>query len=577
MKKIGIGYENYKEFIDEKLYYVDKTMLVRDIIEKGGKVTLFTRPRRFGKTLMLSMLRTFFEAEYDRDGNAVDKSRYFAGMKIMDEGESILSMMGKYPVIKLSLKSAKQPSFFEAGLQLREEIAWEVRRHEYLLRSDRLSEEEKRAVRELSELTPETALTDEELKRQEISRYRTALKTLSLCLKKHHDRNVIILLDEYDVPLENAYYSGFYPEMIGFIRSLFESALKTNEALQFAVVTGCLRISRESIFTGMNHLVIESIRNKRFAEGFGFTPQEVKEMLHAYELDEKEEEVRKWYDGYLFGDKEVYNPWSVISYIYNHIDDRNRLPEPYWSNTSSNQIIHELVEEADEETKREIDRLIEGGTIEKPIHEEITYGDIHRTKDNLWNFLFFTGYLKKVSERQEGNEIYVTMKLPNREVGYIYENQIREWFDRTVRAVDHSEFYRAVLDGDTDKMSAYLTGLLRKTISTFDSAEGFYHGFFLSLLYGVPDYGALSNREAGNGRPDITLYPDRPEDPAILFEVKTRKRFSDMQDGLAEAFRQIRDQNYAEGILDEGYIGSVAYGVCFCKKSCVIGRYPGEG
>ncbi len=306
MLKIGIGYENYKEFVDQKLYYVDKTLLIRDVVEKGGKVTLFTRPRRFGKTLA---------AIHWREKEAQFKSR--------------------------------------------EEENFELKK--------------------------------------EAGRFATSLKTLSECLKLYHGRNVVILIDEYDVPLENAYFTGFYQEMTGFIRSLFESALKTNDALEFAVITGCLRISRESIFTGLNNLEVCSIRNLSFGEYFGFTTEETLKMLADYDLKEKEEEIRHWYDGYLFGNSEVYNPWSVTKYVKDHVADRNWLPEPYWSNTSSNSIIKELVEQASEEQRRELDTLIEGGTIEKQIHEDITYDDIHMSEDNLWNFLFFTGYMRKVS------------------------------------------------------------------------------------------------------------------------------------------------------------------------------------
>ncbi|MBQ8116714.1 MAG: AAA family ATPase, partial [Lachnospiraceae bacterium] len=370
MKKIGIGYESYKEFIDNDMYYVDKTMLIRDVVEKGGKVTLFTRPRRFGKTLALSMLRTFFELEYDRDGNPIDKRRYFAGKRIMEAPDKILSMMGKYPVIKLSLKSAKQPDFKVAFKALRDAIKNEFVRHEYVGDSDKLSAEERRSFRNLSMGIDDEEFLDREKYEFEVGRYATALKTLSACLKKYHNENVIILLDEYDVPLENAYYEGFYDEMVGFIRSLFESALKTNDDLQFGVVTGCLRISKESIFTGLNHLKINSVMDKTFSEGFGFTEAETENMLVDYGLKAKIPEVKEWYDGYLFGDKEIYNPWSVISYVDATVNDQRKFPRPFWANTSSNQIIKDMIWHADEAMKQELDILIKGGTIEKQIHED---------------------------------------------------------------------------------------------------------------------------------------------------------------------------------------------------------------
>ena len=583
MKKIGIGYENYKEFIDEDMYYIDKTMLIYDVIEKGGKVTLFTRPRRFGKTLALSMLRTFFELEYDYDGNVIDKKRYFEGKKIMNADDKILSMMGRYPVIKLSLKSAKQPDFYNAFMRLREEIISEFERHAYLEKSEKLSDEKKAVFKSFYKNAYEWAQRRYENKEEEkeefskeVGRYSTALKTLSECLKLHHNENVIILLDEYDVPLENAYYEGFYKEMVGFIRSLFESALKTNDALERAVITGCLRISKESIFTGLNHLKINSVRDGSFAEGFGFTEKETEQMLNDYGISDKIEEAKSWYDGYLFGNTEIYNPWSIISYVYSVVYDGKQFPEAYWANTSSNRVIKDFVWNADDSMKQELDILINGGTIEKQIHEDITYDDIHESEDNLWNFLFFTGYMKKVSERRDENNediIYLTMKIPNIEIRSIYTNQIRGWFERQVKNEDRSVLHKAVLDGDTDAIENYVTGLLEKSISVFDSSESFYHGFFLSLLYGVPNYAPQSNREEGDGRPDIVLYPNRPKDPAIIFEIKTRKKFNEMESGLKEAFDQIKDKKYEEGVLEDGYMGVKSYGICFCKKSCIVGTY----
>ncbi len=575
MKKIGIGYENYKEFIDKDMYYIDKTMLINDIVEKGGKVTLFTRPRRFGKTLALSTLRTFFELEYDRDGNPVDNSRYFEGMRIMDAPEKILSMMGQYPVIKLSLKSAKQPDFETAFKKLRDEIIGEYRRHSYLWTKDVLTKDEREELAELSRASKGKELEDDKRMQEEIGRYSTALKTLSEALQEYHGKNVIILLDEYDLPLENAYYKGFYEEMVGFIRSLFESCLKTNDALELAVVTGCLRISKESIFTGLNHLEISSVYNNGFEEAFGFTQEETEKMLMDYGMAERIPEAKEWYDGYLFGDMEIYNPWSIIKYVKSIAVNRMKFPEPYWANTSSNRIIRDMIWQADAEMKKELDVLIQGGTIEKKIHEDITYDDIHESEDNLWNFLFFTGYMKKVSERKVGEDIYLTMKIPNVEIRSIYKNQIREWFEAQVKETDRRVLYKAVLEGDTDGIAGYVTGLLKKSISTFDSDEAFYHGFFLSLLYGVPDYTARSNREAGDGRPDIVLYPENPRDPAIIFEVKTRKKFNEMEGGLEEAYTQIKDKRYEEGVLDDGYLGVVSFGICFCKKSCIVGKLPG--
>ena len=489
--------------------------------------------------------------------------------------------MGQYPVISLSLKSGKQPSLVGSFLRIIEEIVDEYRRHDYLMDSEALSDDEKQRFREMMrgmvdwyEKEKGFRSREERLEamESELDKYATALKLLSQALKKHHGRGVVILLDEYDVPLENAYFAGFYEEMVGFIRSLFESSLKTNDALERAVITGCLRISKESVFTGLNNLKVNSMLGIDFSEGFGFTQAETEGMLVAYGLSDKIEEVREWYDGYLFGESEVYNPWSVICYVDGKVNGKRRFPQPYWANTSSNSIIRDLVERADAYTKEELERLIDGGTIEKRIHEDITYDDMYESGDNLWNFLYFTGYMKKVSERYDGEEIYLTMRIPNIEVKSIYRNQIRGWFDRIIEKADRSVIYQAIREGDCEKIGDFVTELLGKSISTFDSSESFYQGFFLSLLYDMPTYTARSNREEGIGRPDIVLYPNRPADPAYIFELKTRKKFNEMQGGLEEAFAQIEDRKYEDGILDEGYVGSVSYGVCFCKKTCIVGR-----
>ena len=573
MKKLGIGYENYKRMVEDGCYYVDKTRLIYDIVEKGGMVTLFTRPRRFGKTLALSMMRTFFELAYDKSGNPVDNSRYFEGMQIMDAPARILSMMGRYPVIKLSLMSARQPDYLTAFMKIRDEIIAEYRRHSYLWENDVLPVEEREELKAIQTAAKDSDLYDQQKMQTEIGRYCTSLKMLSQALKAYHNEDVIILLDEYDVPLENAYYKGFYEEMSDFIRSLFESCLKTNDELAFAVITGCLRISKESIFTGLNNLKINSILDGGFSEGFGFTPTETEKMLLYYGIPDKLDEVKEWYNGYVFGEDEIYNPWSLINYVDSTVNDHRKYPGPYWANISSNQIIKDMVWHADAGIKKELDALIQGGTIEKRIHEDITYADIHESEDNLWNFLFFTGYLRKVSERIEKEDIWLTMRIPNTEIRSIYKNQITNWFEKQIKETDRGTLYKAVLNGDVQTTGDYVSRLLAKSISTFDSDEAFYHGFFLFLLFGIPDYTVQSNREEGDDRPDIILYPDRPGDPALIFEVKTRKKFNQMEEGLQEAYDQIRTKKYEEGVLDDGYMGVKAYGICFCKKSCIVGAY----
>lgn len=555
---IAIGVENYKKIIDKNAYYIDKTMMIKELVDQASSVNLFTRPRRFGKTLTLSMIRTFFEDERTYEGEKIDNSRYFEGKKIMAAGEMYTDEQGQYPVIQLSLKSAKQPSYKMAYGCLRDEIIYEFDRHRYVLLGDRLSEEEKQNYQAILDKSAEPEV------------YATALKLLSSSLKKYHGRNVIILIDEYDVPLENSYFRGFYDQMIDFIRSLFESALKTNDSLEFAIVTGCLRISKESIFTGLNNLEINSVISNNYAEYFGFTGEEVEEMLRNYGLEEKRQEVKQWYDGYLFGETEVYNPWSIINYVKTAISESQPFPKPYWSNTSSNSIIRELVEEADSDTKEEIQMLIEGQTIEKMVHEDITYEDIHKSKDNLWNFLFFTGYLKKVGLRFEEDTIYLSLSIPNKEVRYIYRSTIQEWFDQQVKAIDFQPFYQAVLDGNPEEMENFLSELLERSISYYDNKEAFYHGVMVGLFGGLLGYEIKSNREYGNGRPDLVLSPYNPRKSVIIFEFKSCKKYNQMAEGCKAALDQIEEKDYAAPFLDKGYTKIMKYGICFCEKTCMV-------
>lgn len=557
-RPIGIGIENYKDIIDGTYYYVDKTLMMKDLLDYGTKVELFIRPRRFGKTLTLSMIRTFFEREIVADGAEVDNRRYFDGMKIMETEDEYLGHMGKYPVISMSLKSARQPDYHMAYESLVDEIIKEYVRHNYVLNSNCLTE----AYHEKYD-----AIMN---RRAEPIAYAKALAFLSECLKKYHGTNVIILLDEYDVPLENAFFKGYYEQMVDFVRSLFESALKTNDCLQFAVVTGCLRISRESIFTGLNNLDINSILDNTFVESFGFTQAEIEDMLTFYKLSDRIGEAKDWYNGYLFGETQVYNPWSIINYVKAAASSKTALPRPYWSNTSSNTIIRELVEKADEGVKGEIEELISGGTIEKPVHEDVTYGEIYENQDNLWNFLFFTGYLKAVEQRLEGENIYMTMTIPNAEVNYIYKNTIREWFEEQMRGVDCSELYQGLINQDTDAVQNILRHQLRKSISYHDNKETFYHGFLLGLLSAFPDYTIRSNRESGNGRPDILLFPLDEMQPVIIIEVKYVEMLGQMEEGCDKALAQIAQQDYIAEAQEEGYEKILSYGICFCKKTCIV-------
>lgn len=556
-KVIPIGYEDLKRIIDRNLYYVDKSLMIKDLVDSAASVNLFTRPRRFGKTLNLSMIRRFFEAEIDDGGTPIDNGYLFDDLAISECGQQYTCHQQQYPVINLSLKSAKQPDFEMAYASLVDEIAKEFARHQYVL-LEGLAEAEKEQFLRIRE------------KRAERIEYAKALEFLSACLKKYHHKNVIILIDEYDVPLENAYFEGFYDEMIAFVRSLFESALKTNPSLEFAVITGCLRISRESIFTGLNNMEIQSILSPNFGESFGFTQDEVKAILDYYHLEEKYDELKAWYDGYLFGGIDVYNPWSVLNYIKNAAVDSNMFPKPYWSNTSSNNIIRELVEEADEETRGELEELMNGKTIEKPVHEDITYEDIHESMDNLWNFLFFTGYLKVCGQRLEDGVIYLQLTIPNTEIRLIYRRTVMSWFDQRVAETDRSPLIKALEDGDCLVCEEFISQQLLDTISYFDYGETYYHGFLSGLLKGMKNYRVYSNRESGNGRPDIILKTPSVRGYAMVLELKIAKHFEEMESICDEALQQIKKNDYEAALRSEGYRNIKSYALCFYRKECMV-------
>ena len=559
-KQIAIGVEDFKEIIDKDGYFVDKTLMIQNLIESQTKVTLFMRPRRFGKTLNQFMIRRFFEDERTRSGERIDNSDLFDGLKVTACGEEVMQHQQQYPVIFLSLKSAKQPNFEEAYKKICRALAEEFRRHQYLLAGKSLADDQKIMFQRI--------MTEQ----AEYSAYNDALRFLSECLWQYHGKNTMILIDEYDVPLENAYLEGFYDQMISFIRSLFESALKTNPYLEKSVITGCLRISKESIFTGLNNLETDSVLHTRYADSFGFTEDEVKAMLTYYDLAAELPEVKRWYDGYLFNETEIYNPWSILKYVNDRKDKVTKFALPYWSNTSSNSIIREMVGEADEMAKEDLETLMAGGTIEKPVHEEITYGDIHQSQDNLWNFLFFTGYLKKISERKDesGETLYLTMAIPNTEIKTIYKNSITYWFEQRMKETDRSPLKHALEAGDCEAAEDFINEQLFQTISYYDYAENFYHGFMLGILTNIGGYRVKSNRESGNGRPDIVMTETKFRGRAMILELKISDTIQGMEKKCEEAFTQMKEQNYAVTLEEDGYQPILKYAICFFKKGCMV-------
>ena len=559
-KPLPIGIDNFEKLIAREYYFVDKTLLIKDLLDNKADVNLFTRPRRFGKTLNMSMLQYYFEDRRDEfTGKKIDNSYLFEGLNIKSEGEKYTKYIGKYPVINLSLKSAKQGSLDLAFQCIREEISNEFKRHKYIIESDVLKTEKEHFMKIVNN-------------DKDMSLYITALKFLSDCLNKYHNEKVIILIDEYDVPLENAFFEGFYKEMISFIRSLFESALKTNPSLEFSVITGCLRISKESIFTGLNNLKIISILDDRYAEHFGFTDNEVIKICEDYNIQQKYETIKQWFNGYIFGETNVYNPWSVMQYVDDLKANINRLPKSYWANTSSNSIVKSLIERADDITKGEIEALIEGKTIEKPVHEDITYDDVYDNLDNLWNFMFFTGYFKKISERMDENtqESFVELAIPNLEVKYIFRTKILKWFNEKIKSENLSILYTSIINGEVDVFQKEVNRLLKKTISFNDAYENFYHGFMIGLLSHMDGYIVKSNRETGDGRCDIYIKPLSIFDKAVIIEMKVCDKPKELFTKPQDALQQIEDKKYAYELNESGYEDIIKYGMAFYRKDCLI-------
>lgn len=554
-RPLPIGTDDFKKLISNGSYYVDKTLLVKELLDKKGEVNLFTRPRRFGKTLNMSMLRYFFENTGNEHMNA-ENGKLFEGLKIMDAGQAYTSEMGQYPVISLSLKSAKQPTWELAYLMIKRQIAGEFERHQFIMEC--LPEYDRKRFQNILQVSGDSG------------DFWDALNFLSKCLRRYFQKPVIILIDEYDVPLENAYFRGFYQEMVDFVRSLFESALKTNPDLYFAVITGCLRITKESIFTGLNNLKINSILSQNYGEYFGFTEKEMEAMLSFYRCTDKLELIQKWYDGYSFGNIEVYNPWSVLNYIDSLTGDPDAFPVTYWSNTSSNNVIRSLIEKADLSVRSEIEDLIAGKTIEKPVHEDITYEDVYTTMDNLWNFLFFTGYLRMSGQKMRDDTMFVTLSIPNTEIRQIYKTKILGWFQDKVSGRDLTGFYHSILEGDVEGFERNLTAILQDTISFYDNVEAFYHGFMVGILGQLKTHIVKSNRESGDGRYDILIRSLDITKPIVIMEIKAAKEYKDLDYWTEEALKQIRDKEYDREFAWEGYQTSIRYGIAFYKKVCHI-------
>ena len=541
-KKLPVGIENFEEIRKEGFYYVDKTGLIRDLLNNWGKVNLFTRPWRFGKTLNMSMMKSFFEVGGDKS--------VFDGLAISREKALCETYMGKFPVVFLSLKGVDGLTFDLAYQALCGIIVEEFSRLRFLAASDKLAADEKQYFKIRS------------------------LKKLSSFLEKHYGQKVVLLINEYDVPLDKAFQHGYYREMAALIRGLFGQALKTNDFLQFAVLTGCLRVSKESIFTGLNNIKVLSIADARFDEHFGFTDAEVRQILDNYDLQEHFAETKEWYDGYRFGKVDVYCPWDVINHVDRLVGEPDARPQAYWINTSSNGLVRRFVDKADKTTQSEIERLINGEAIEKAVRLELAYNEIDDSIDNLWSVLYTTGYLTQAGETEDGRYKLV---IPNREVREVFILQIQEWFKKTFVRDDKPmrAFCQASQTGDAEAIQKHLNLILSKMISVMDTKardeqkENFYHGLLLGLLRSDPSWLILSNAESGDGFSDILIEPEDP-DAGIVIEVKYSPTLAGMERTCEAALDQIRSKRYDERLRSEGRERITAFGITFCKKRCRV-------
>ncbi len=557
--KLPMGIENFKEIRTQGFYYVDKTGLIKTLMENLGKVNLFTRPRRFGKTLNMSMLKNFFEVDND--------NMIFNGLEIAREKELCEEYMGKFPVISITLKGATGENFEEAKVMLRRIIGKEAMRFQFLLESNKIDDTERSQYRALinTDKTGTFTMSDDLLK--------DSLLMLSHFLQKHYGQDTVILVDEYDVPLDKAYQAGYYNSMVEFIRGLFGNAFKTNDSLKFAILTGCLRISKESIFTGLNNFSVYTVKDIQYNEFFGFTDTEVRQMLEYYGFMEKYHTIKEWYDGYHFNNLDIYCPWDVVSYCHALKMKSSTEPQNYWVNTSSNDIVRRFIARADATTRDEIELLINGGHVKKMIHQELTYRDLDSDIDNLWSLLFTTGYLTQDGKDEE--EIS-TLVIPNKEIHWIYVQQIRKWFKEEARKDTKKleNFYKAFEENDVATIEKEFASYLRKTISIRDTnvkkemKENFYHGILLGLFGNRNDWKVKSNAESGDGYSDILVEVEDKE-IGIIIELKYAENAA-FDDACKEAFRQIYDRNYEETLIDDGMKTIYRYGIACYKKRCRV-------
>ena len=561
-KKLPIGMDGFEKIRTNDFYYLDKTLFIKELLQNWGEVNLFTRPRRFGKSLNMSMLKNFFEIGMD--------PAWFKGLKIAQERELCETYMGKFPVISISLKSVDGMNFEAASAALKNTIGKEAMRFQFLLESDRLSGAEKDLYQRLIKIgttseavydITDAALTD-------------SLKTLSQLLEKHCGQKAILLIDEYDVPLDKAFQGGYYDEMAALIRSLLGNALKTNDSLYFAVLTGCLRISKESIFTGLNNLKVHTISDVRYDEYFGFTNADVDEMLAFYGLSTYKDVIRGWYDGYRFGDTDVYCPWDVINYCDELLAAPSTPPKNYWANTSGNDLIRRMLQHASLTTKNEVEELLNGGQITKRVKQELTYREIDDRIENVWSVLYAAGYLTGKHVEQEDADIF-RLWIPNGEIRKLFYELVEDWFRETTRSDVNriSRFCAAFPAGDTDTIQEMLSDYLWDSISVRDTAvrrnmkENFYHGMLLGLLQSQDRWLVKSNAETGEGYSDISI--QTPDRVGMVIELKYAED-GNLEAACRQALAQIEEKKYAEGLKRRGMKTVIKYGIAFWEKESMV-------
>ena len=559
-KKLPIGIDIFEKMDREEFYYVDKTGMIEDLIQNRSEVNLFTRPRRFGKSLNMSMMKAFFEIGAS--------PALFKGLKISERKELCEKYMGQFPVISISLKSVEGLDFEAAKKALKDILGEEAGRFYFLTQSSKLTNEEIESYKALLRVgeTGDFLMSDTAMEK--------ALLRLSLLLHKHYDKQVILLIDEYDVPLDKAFQYGYYDEMVSLLRNMFGNALKTNPNLYFAVLTGCLRISKESIFTGLNNLKVLTLTDVRFDEYFGFTDTEVKGMLEYYGLSGHYAEVKEWYDGYRFGNADIYCPWDVINYVDDLVSEAKSQPKAYWINSSGNDLVKRFIDMADKTTKDEIEQLIVGEAVEKRIRLDLTYDEIDNSIDNLWSVLFTTGYLTRLGKAENG--VYKLI-IPNQEVREVFVLQIREWFNQIVanNRASTDKINQAFLEGEVETIQQELTMFLGETIRVFDTKarneekEIFYHGILLGILKNYSGWVVKSNRESGDGFADILLKPKNP-DAGIIVELKYVRSLNDLDQACERALEQIEDRRYDTELREDGRNDIFAYEIAFCRKRCKV-------